>query len=262
MAETTTNVNPEDLLLGRGKIYFDRKNTNGTYVGERFLGNCTTLETTVSDEKREKYESTTPASGLMKRTNIRRTIELSIVLDEFNKENMALALMGDNSFYTQNNTAVTAEAHNAVTQGTWVKMTFLSISSVVVKNDAGSPTTYTVTTDYVVDATTGRIYIVPGGAIADGTNLRVDYAKATVTTALPSVRIGVATKIEGLIRFVGDPAEGPAWMYELWSVDLGPDGSLSLIGDDFGEFTLKGTLQSDATNHPTEPYGRGIRLAA
>jgi hypothetical protein len=262
MSETTTNANGENLLLGRGKVYFNRLRSDGSYIGETFLGNCTTLEGTTSDETREKYSSAEAASPLLKRANIRRTMELSLTLDEFSKFNLALATMGDNSFYTQNNTAVTAEAHNNVTQGTWVKLTYRSVSTVVVKNDAGSPTTYTVTTDYVVDAATGRIYIVPGGAIADATNLRIDYAKATITTANPTVRAGVSGKIEGSLRFIGDPAEGPTWELEAWSVTLNPDGAIGFISDDFAEFTLKATVQADSVNHPTEPLYRLIYLAA
>ena len=39
-------VNGNNILLGRGKIYFDRFDAAGVRTGELFLGNCPTFEVT------------------------------------------------------------------------------------------------------------------------------------------------------------------------------------------------------------------------
>ena len=39
-------VNGNNILLGRGKIYFDRFDSSGVRTGELFLGNCPTFEIT------------------------------------------------------------------------------------------------------------------------------------------------------------------------------------------------------------------------
>ena len=43
-------VNGNNILLGRGKIYFDRFDANGARTGELFLGNCPTFEITPTSE--------------------------------------------------------------------------------------------------------------------------------------------------------------------------------------------------------------------
>lgn len=86
-------------------------------------------------------------------------------------------------------TAVTAEAKtlDAVTE----KLTLAhpQVSAVVVKNAAGT-TTYTVTTDYTVDAATGVITRVAGGTIAAGASLTIDYSWLDPSKVVSSDIIG------------------------------------------------------------------------
>lgn len=70
--------------------------------------------------------------------------------------------------------AVTAEAVTLSTVTDSAKLAHPYVSSVVVKNSAGT-TTYVLDTDYTLDATTGTIQRKPGGAIASGAALKVDY---------------------------------------------------------------------------------------
>ncbi len=256
------------LLLGRGKLYFDRLNSSGAHTGERFLGNCTRLESTTTDDLREKYSSATHDSPLMKSVNVRRTQELAITLDEFDPENLALALMGETGYHaTQAATPITNEVITAVQPDRWYKLAkrgtiALPISAVTVTGPSGSPT-YTITTDYLVDLVSGRIYIVPGGTITAGSNIEVDYTPPSfAATTLPKVVAGTANTIEGFLRFIGDPAAGPVYECEIWHVSINPDGAVGLISDEFAEFPLKGKILDDSGVHPTEPLWRLLKLSA
>jgi len=249
----------DNVMLGKGKVYFNRLDSSGDPTSERFLGNCTTFEVTTTDELREIYSSAEQSSPLLKSVNVRRTQEWTVVLNEFTKENMALALMGDVSALAQGSGSVSNEVPAAgnVVQGNFFKTLYRNISTVVVTGTGGTPT-YDVNDDYTVDGTTGRIYIVPGGAIASGAALEVDYAYAAATN--DTIRSGVDNLIEGFVRFIGDPAAGPIWECEIWKVSISPEGALGFISDDYAEFTLKGKVLADAENHPDEPYFRLIKL--
>lgn len=254
-----TEASGDNVMLGRGKVYFDRLNDSGVGVGERFLGNCTTFEISTSDELREKYSSAEQSAPLLKRVNVRRTQEINITLDEFTKENLALALMGDNSALAQGSGSVSTAEVFTVQTGMWYKLEFRNVDTgTVVVKDATETTTYDITDDYLVDLVTGRIYIVPTGDISDDDVIHVtayDYSADTTVT----VRSGVDNLIEGLVRFIGDPAAGPVFEVEVWKVSMTPEGALGFIGDDFAEFTLKGSVLAMAEAHPNEPYFRVMK---
>lgn len=246
------------LVLGRGKLYFDRFDTNGVATGELFAGNCEefTVENAIEDLK--KYDSTIAANPLLKRVILRITPTISFAMDEFQKENLALALAGDNSTYTQSAATVTAESKSVPSVDRWYKLANRSISAVTVKKGV---TTLTLDTDYKVDAVAGRIYVIGGGALAAGDTMLVDYTAAALTsgTALPKVTIGTSPVIEGSLRFVADNATGPKWHAEFWKLSFQGDGAVGFISDEFGQFKIKAEVLSDSANHPTEPLGRLIQ---
>lgn len=251
MAENASGAN---LLLGKGKVYFDRMTSLGVRTGERFVGNCTKLEVNTTDELKEKYSSAQASTPLLKSVNVRRTAEFALTLDEFTPDNVALALMGTKSALSQGSGGpITAEVIADVLQGCYYPVGGSTprrkIKSVAVKGPSGTPT-YTLTTDYKVDAESGRIYIVEGGGIVDGTHIEVDYSYDAATEI---VLLGGNTNvIEGFLRFIGDPATGPILEAEVYKLSFTPDGAIGLIGDDYAEFSLKGKVESDGVH--TELY--------
>ena len=248
-----------NMLLGKGELYFDRKTSGGASTGERFLGNVEALSINIADELAEKYSSVSAAAPLAAQALKRRIVTLTITADEYNMKNMALAMMGAEDSLTQTTGSVTAEAAVVPTLGNWFKLVNRAVSAVVVKKGA---TTYTVNTDYVVDATTGRIKPLVGGTMVAGDSITVDYTKGAITTALPVVDLATASTIKGFMRFIGDPSGGPTWELELWSVQINPEGDLSgFIGDDYGTYQLKAKILDDGANHPTTPLGRAIQRA-
>ena len=251
-------VNGNNILLGRGKIYFDRFDAAGARTGELFLGNCPTFEITPTSEDIKKYSSADKAADLIASDVLRTTLALRIVGDEFSKENLAMALFGDTSTLAQTGAAVTNEAISGVLQGRYYPLSKRQVSLVTVTGPSGTPV-YVENTDYKVDATTGRIYIVEGGGIADGTDVEVDFTYATI--ALPTVRGMNQTSVKGFLRFIGDPARGPRYEVEIWRASVRADGAIGFISDEYASFTMTGDIESDAPNHPNEPHYRLIRLA-
>jgi hypothetical protein len=253
MSET---VNGNNILLGRGKIYFDRFDASGQRTGELFLGNCPTFEITPTSEDIKKYSSADRVADLIASDVLRTTLALRIVGDEFSKENLAMVLFGDNGTLDQTGATVTAEAISGVLQGRYYALANRQVSAVTVTGPSGTPT-YDVGDDYTVDATSGRIYIVEGGAIADASSIEVDYTYASIS--LPTVRGMNQTSVKGYLRFIGDPARGPKYECEIWRASIRADGAIGFISDEYASFTLTGDIESDAINHPSEPHYRLIR---
>jgi hypothetical protein len=268
-------VNAGDLYLGRGEVYFDRFDASGLRTGERFLGNCTVFEISIADELREKYSSAEAGSPLLKQVNVRRTPEVAISLDEFNPDTLELFFMGTAKFLLQTGASAANYVPPAarVVKGRWfplenpagtpVRGTVAEpLTAVVVTGPAATPV-YVLNTDYKVDLISARIYVMPSGAIATGGALEVDFTYPTFTTVdAPYVEAATSSFIEGFLRFKSKQAAGPSMEVEVWKVSITPDGSTPLIGDDFGEFRIRGRVLADTIGHPTEPHFRVYETAA
>lgn len=251
-----TEVNANNILLGRGKVYFDRFDSSGVQTGEVFLGNTPTFELTPTSEDIKKYSSATKAADLICADVLRVTVAVRIVGDEFSRENLAMALFGEGGLYEQTTAGITDEEIIIVEQDRFYPTAYRGLTAVVVTD--ASDIAYTLNDDYTVDAVSGRIYIVSGGAIDDET-IKVDYTYAT--QSLEATRGLLATSVKGRIRFIGDPARGPKMECIIWKASVRSDGAISFIGDDYGQFTLAGDIESDAINHPTEPHYRLIKIS-
>lgn len=252
--------NANNVMLGRGKVYFDRMDSDGNLTGEIFLGNCPSFEITPSAEEIKLYSSATAAGDLLCSDVLRTTLALRINGSEFSKENVAMALFAGSSSLEQTGDSVTDEVLCTLSslQGRFFPTVFRDISVVTVTGPAGTPE-YLVDEDYVVDGDSGRIYIVEGGDIADGSTVETDYTYGTID--LETVLGMTVGAVKGLIRFIGDPARGPKWEVIIWKASVRSDGAIAFIGDEYGSWNLAGEIESMATAHPTEPHFRMIKVA-
>jgi len=236
--------------LGRGVLLFRPAGETGF---EEF-GNVKDFSLTVKTEKLEHYST---ASGIkVKDAEIVKSQEfnVSFEIDELRIETLEKFALASRTDITITAGTVADEPINNVKQGLWYKLAHEKIKRTpapIVTDDAAPPTTYTEGTDYIIDYEAGAIYIVPGGNIADGTNLRVDYSyDAMVKTTLQS---GQKYQIVGTLWFKGDPPKGQV-IDVIGDVSLTPSGELKLIGDDWLSVKFEGTF----TTKP-QIISRGVR---
>lgn len=252
-------VDATKCLLGRGKLYFDLMDSSYNLSGEFFLGNCTTFEITPEPEEIKKHSSATAEAALMCSDIIRTSLGVHIVGDEFSKENMARATFGDTSTLSQTGAAITLEViTSSAIHDRFYATLYRDLTLVTVTGPAGSPV-YVLDDDYTVDAVSGRIYIVPGGAVTEGTVVEANYTYGTI--ALNTVRGMNQSAVRGRIRFIGDPARGPVYEVIIWRASVRADGAIGFISDEYGSWSLTGECESDAVNHPNEPHFQMIELA-
>lgn len=248
-----------NLLLGRGKFFFDRKTTAGVYTGYRFLGNSESAELGAEGEAVDKYSSTRAASALLKTVTTQQTHTLQIALDEHTPENAALCFFGDTTTLSQTGATVTAEALTGglnAKKGRLYATTKRNISAVAVKQGA---TTLVAGTDYEIqDALTALIYLLPGSVtITEALPLTIDYTYATV--ALQAVDAGLVSRIEGRLLFTGDPAAGPAYDVTFWNVNVSGNGAMAFITQEFGSIPLSMQVLDDSLNHPSSPLYQMVK---
>jgi len=242
---------PSEYKLGRGKVFIDLLDADDNPTGERYLGNTPTFEMTPEAEEIEHHSSSTATADLDASDVIRTSLMVHIVGDQFSKENVALCLFGDTATYTQTSGSASDEEITGVLQDHWYDLEYRDVSSVVVTGPTGTPE-YTETDDYVVDATNGRLYIVPGGAISDDSDLEVDYDYGTLS--LDKSRGMNQSAIKAAVRFISDNARGKNCDLKIWKVSFKPSAALGFISDEYAQWELEGKVESDAANHPDNPH--------
>lgn len=248
-----TTPSSNNVLLGRGVLYFDRFTKTGQPTGERHLGNMDTFTINTEDEVKQLYESMTAAAGLYKEVTIKRTVTGAAKGYELDPENVSLQLMGDlGSLVQTTGTVVDLTLTPSSKKGRYYSVEKRNISAVVVKEGS---TTYVLGVDYAVDAKTGRVKVLSGGSIEDGSALTVSCSYAATT--LQTVEGATAGTVEGRLRFVGDPTCGPAVEVEVFRVKVTPNGELGFLSDDWGTLSLKFSVLTDSSRPAGEsPYYR------
>lgn len=237
----------KNYYLGSGKIYLDRYAPGTQNVtGEFFLGNCPEFNVSVESETLDHMASTGGVKEEDESATLSVTRTISLVCDNVIKENLALALLGSASTLSQASATAEADTFTSVKQGLSYQLGTSAtnpsgvrqVSNVVVTDGAeSSPTTYTVSDDYTVDAVLGRVTIVAGGAITDASQIEVTYDVAATSRDL--VLSGNET-FEGALRFIAYPRKGKPIDYFIPYVRINPNGEISLIGDEWTQIPLTG----------------------
>jgi len=248
--------NTDNLLLGRGKVYFNRFDSNGDPTGWLHLGNTPGFSLNIETETLEHYSSVSGIRVKDKEIVLEQNIGFSITLEEFSKENLALAFFGSEEAASQNSGTVTDEAITAV-HDRYVELQYRKISNVVVTNDVGD-VTYNEGTDYLVDYEEGMILAKSSGNITDGQALKVDYDYGAFTAY--KINAMQVSQVKGSLKFVGKPASGPPIILTVWKCQIRPSGEIGLISDEWASFTLECTAENDESNHPNAPYYEVLKL--
>ncbi|RLJ20802.1 hypothetical protein DJ031_04640 [bacterium endosymbiont of Escarpia laminata] len=233
---STPQTKAANIVLGAGYLYFDEEDASGNLTGERYIGDTPGFSLSIATEKVDIDSSDGPVAEEL--VSITKKVKRggSVGVRDVEGDNLAAFVLGDKSTKTQTSTPVVDEAHTVDTDRYYQLGASVSnptgvrnVSSVVVTGTGGTPT-YTVTSDYVVNAVEGRIYIVPGGAITDGTGILVDYTPAANTREqVVSNTSGAKT---GALRFVADNTAGANRDLYIPRCEMAPSGDLSFKSRD------------------------------
>ena len=151
----------EDLMVGAGGIYFKRSDDANQL---HFLGNCTQFNITTDVTTVEKYSSMNKKRELMASVTTQTKATGSIVLNEYNMYNLALALYGTEYVHNQQAKQLTNEAY-----------TVPSVPGIIELTDPDGNRYYNVTSVSVGPANT----IAPTAAFAAGPDVSANGATWT-----------------------------------------------------------------------------------
>lgn len=239
----------------RGKVYVAPV-TNGTPGVFRDVGNVDGLEVNLSNEVYEHYEKRTGNDLIDFRLSTKNKAELKIVLQEFSKENMALAMYGTSTLIAAS--TVTAEAFPTVAVGDIVRLKKLRASSIVIKDSAATPATLVAGTDYeVVSADHGTIKILSLGSYTQP--FKADYSAGTATNMNMFTGSGqeLWVKVDGKNMADG----GKPVLCEFYKFSAAPTATLSIIADsDITSFDLTGSALYDGTKETDTTLGQFGRI--
>jgi hypothetical protein len=250
-----------NYMVGKGRVYFDRFTDAGVSTGELHLGNDPVFAETPVTETLDHFSSMEGIKLKDLSVNLSAGINLKFTLDEINVKNLDLAFLGDGVEYTVQ--AAGNQANEPITAhiGKYIKLNRrkLVAGTVNVTNVAGT-ITYVDGVDYEVDTTIGRVLIITGGTIAENQVLHVDYTYDACN--IPTIKPITNTKVEGLIRFVGNCTHGSDFEIVHWKVKLAASGDINFISDEWAQMEFTAEVLSDAANHPDSPFGEIIDLEA
>jgi len=225
---------------GQGKLFIAPRAADGSAGAFRYVGNVSDFKPQMATSTIEHKEST---SG-QRLTDLRLTTEkkatLDAVLDDFEKNNLGLALYS--TPVTTAGSSVTGEALPTLAVGDYARLKYPEVSAVVVKDSAGTPATLVLGTDYEISsANHGTIKIL--GLASYTQPFTVDYTYG----AHDNIAMFDTAPAERWLRFEGiNTADGDApVLVELYRVLLDPLAELALIGDDLGALNLSGSVLYD-----------------
>lgn len=228
------------VYSGTGTLYLAPVNSSGVKTGNwRQVGDAYPLSVQVSTKKTEVKSRMVERAGQIIASKVEiDTIKGSLTLREWNAANLAWALSGTATETTTAGASVTDEAITMPKPGEYAQLggstPRRNVSAVTVTSSPAG-TTYVSGTDYTVDAVTGMITSVAGGALAAGSVATlVDYTYA----AKSDYRITIGDQVQIRCAFLAhlyDEYRGEHYTLELDSVVMSASQEINLISEEGSE---------------------------
>lgn len=229
----------KNYTLGRGRVFFDPF-VVGTFnkTGERYIGNTPEFNVTIESENLEHFDSDAGVRVKDDSVLLELNRTASIITDNIDPENVALFLLGATNTQVQTSGTVTGESLAAqARKGRFYQLGVTAgnpsgvrnVSAVTVLNGV---TTLVAGTDYVLDATLGRIELLTTSATINEANaLTASYTRAAANRR--QIITAANAEIAGALRFISTNPRGTLLDYYMPYVRLTPNGDYALKGDDW-----------------------------
>lgn len=230
----------------QGRVFLGKRDEAGLPIEVRSPGNVAELKLSLKTEVLEHFESQTGQRSLDHRMVKQKSATVNLTIEEFTKENLALALYGNHVTGTGGSVSAEPMGGTTPTVGDRYFLAHPKVSALVVTDSAATPATLTLGTHYTVDTDFGAVQFL------DTTGFTVPF-KASYTYGT-ATEIGIFTQAlpERYLRLEGiNTAQGNAKvLVELYRVAFDPLKEISFISDEYNKFELEGSLLADTT----KPY--------
>lgn len=230
---------------GQGKLWVAPL-VNGVPGQFRWLGNVPDFKPSFDTSKIEHKESYSGQRLLDKVITTENKSKVAAELEDWSKENLALAVRGSSTTIASGTVAAGTPESSPVglVVGSIWALAHQKVSAVVVKDSAATPATV-APAKYSVDTDFGAITIL------DVTGLTLPLTASYAYAAVDNIAFFTQPIQEVALRFEGvNTADGnKKVLVEIYRVALDPTKDLGLITNDLGKFSLEGNALVD----PTKP---------
>lgn len=230
------------IIAGQGPIYMGTLNTTTGKLEDMVKIGCgnRNLNLALTRETREIKESCTGQRLTIAEFETAKSMEITLEMADFDADMLNIALYGTKTAVA--GSTVVEEEMPTMAVSEYYHTRYPDISSVVVKDSAGSPATLVLDTDYSIDsATFGRIKILSLGAYTQP--FTVDYTYAASTSIK---QFSDTTYPSRALIFDGTSlADGSTVRVTLPSIRFSPTSGLALLGEEETVLTLTGKALYD-----------------
>ncbi len=214
-------------------------------VGEfRWVGNVNDFKLQFNSKTKEHKESYSGKRGLDKILVEENVTKVSADLEDWSKENLAMAVRGKSFAKASGTVAVGAPESSSATlvAGSIWALKNQKVSGVTIKDSAA--TTVTVNPLHVrVDADFGTITLLDASTYVMPLKASYTYAAADSIAFFTQPTLEVALRFEGINTADGDKKV----LAEVYRVSIDPAKELGLITDNFGKFQIDGRALLDSS---------------
>jgi hypothetical protein len=243
----------------QGGIYLYKRDSSGNRLGGWFIGNAPKAELDLSVERRKHKESTSGQRLTDKVTTTTKMGRLKITFEDIQKKNLLLAFAGTEQSLSGSYSGSTYDTFtSALAVGDIVKLKHFNVSSLVIKDSAGTPATLVLDTDYKIhSAKHGLIEILNLGSYTQPFRAQYAYAATTVVTGFTG-----ADDAEYYVYCAlnnDEPATDQAIGIEIYRNVFDPVAALALINDEQGQLEMEAEVLRDSTRADDTQYGGFFR---
>lgn len=224
-----------EYFSGQGRLSI-AKIVNGKPQAYRFAGNVPTLEISTEVQSNDHKESHSGQRAIDYSIVTERNVSFSATLEEFTKENLAIALGASVSKIEAKNVSDEVLG-NSPKDGDVLYLQYANAKDVVI-NVKGAPAEASA---YVIDARFGRVTILDSTKFTGAVTANYKTNEVTVIEALQENVEGYALRFDGLNTAKADEPV----IVKIGKVHLNPAETLSLISDELNSFVLTGKVLID-----------------
>ena len=226
------------------------------YVDGRDVGNVSALDFALEIETKTR-PSYRPGGGNIASVARVRSVSLSATLDSFNNSNLALSLRG--VVDVKESKSVDDELVIAIVPGLVETIEMLDTTKEVVVKSGEDAVDKTYVKGKDFEITAAGIKPLSSGEITEGQALKISYTTRAASALQALVESGKEVKM--IFDGINDDNGRPS-IVKVYRWKPSPMEGLSLIGDDYGEFTLSGDDLADDTITATGKSKFFVREAA
>ena len=179
----------KNLMLGAGKLFFDRWTESGVKTGRHHLGNAPRFNLTPKIDKLQKFNSMDAERELYAEAVKSMQYTATVEINEFTPFNLALALYGEEGVETQTKKVVTDEIYT-VHPGQPLSIPYRNITGVKISPAVPVAASIGAASSYAAVGTPGTATVTSGGTYTGTTSgayyvtiTKANTVKGTVTDA-------------------------------------------------------------------------------